>query len=73
MKIEMTIISLKTLPKLKILHYQVKKEKEQRIVEEVKSLEFLNNTKVLREKAKVEYVFKHATEKSLEDFEDTLV
>jgi hypothetical protein len=51
----MTIISLKTLPRLKILHYQVKKEKEQRVVEEVKSLEYLNNTKVLREKAKVEY------------------
>ena len=34
----MTIISLKTMPKLKILQYQVKKEKEQRIVEEVKTL-----------------------------------
>jgi len=38
---------------LKILHYQVKKEKEQRVVEEVKSLAYLNNTKVLREQAKV--------------------
>lgn len=34
----MTIISLKTMPRLKILQYQVKKEKEQRIVEEVKTL-----------------------------------
>lgn len=34
----MTIISLKTLPKLKKLNYQVKKDKEKRIAEELKSL-----------------------------------
>lgn len=49
----MTIISLKTLPKLKTLQYQVKKEREPRIMEEIKSLEFLNNTRIIREKAKV--------------------
>ncbi len=51
----MTIISLKTMPMLKVLRYQVKKEKEKRIMEEIRTLEFLNNTKVIREKAKVEY------------------
>ncbi len=34
----MTIISLKTLPKLKKLNYQVKKDKEKRIGEEIKTL-----------------------------------
>lgn len=43
------------MPMLKVLRYQVKKEKEKRIMEEIRTLEFLNNTKVIREKAKVEY------------------
>lgn len=43
------------MPMLKVLRYQVKKEKEKRIMEEIRTLEFLNNTKVIRENAKVEY------------------
>jgi hypothetical protein len=50
--VEMTIISLKTLPRLKKLSYQIKKDKEKRVGEEIKSLEFLNNTRIIREKAK---------------------
>lgn len=73
MKIEMTIISLKTMPRLKILKYQVKKEKEKRIIEEIKTLQYLNNTKIIREKAKVEFEYKNATEKSLKDFENSLL
>lgn len=64
----MTIISLKTLPRLKKLNYQIKKDKEKRIAEELKSLEFLNNTRIYREKAKKEYEFKNANEKTLWDF-----
>ncbi len=52
MQVEMTILSLKTLPKLRKLSYQVKKEKEKRVGEELKTLEFLNNTRIIREKAK---------------------
>ena len=69
----MTIISLKTIPRLRVLQYQVKKDKEMRIVEELRGLEYLNNTKVLREQAQEEFVLKNATERALGDFQDTLV
>lgn len=42
-------------------------------MEEIKTLEYLNNTKVVREKAKIEYQFRNATEKGLWEFEESLV
>jgi hypothetical protein len=69
----MTILSLKTLPRLKKLSYLVKKEKEKRVGEELKALEFLNNTRIVREKAKKEYEFKNANEKSLWEFEESIM
>ena len=69
----MTIISLKTLPKLKSLQYQVKKEKEKRIGEELKGLEYLNNTRIFREKVKKDFEFKNTNERALHDFEDFIM
>lgn len=36
-------------------------------------MEFLNNTRIIREKAKKEYEFKNANEKSLYEFEENIM
>lgn len=46
--VDMVLVSLTTLPNLKVLNYPVKKEKEGLIMERLKSLTLLNNVKVLR-------------------------
>ena len=45
----MAIVSLKKLPKLNNLIFEVRKDQEKRIVEELKGLKSFNNIKVYRE------------------------
>lgn len=47
--IDLAVVSLATLPRLKVLHFPAKKEKEAQIIEALKSLTALNNVKVYRE------------------------
>lgn len=69
----MTLVSLQSLPRLIKLNYQVKKERERKVAEVLKSLEYLNNTRVFREQQKKEYEFIQANEKNLTDFEKSLM
>lgn len=66
MKIPALTEVLKELPLLKVLKLPVKKEKENYIINKLKSLTNFNNVKIVREEKKKEKVFNYVNKITIE-------